>query len=828
MIKLCLVAPELAPFTAGGIGVLLQNLIQQYAGSEVEFHILALDDWQVDEAGFKVAYPNVKRWLMADFIGEQVSGKHPPEWAFTTHPWHYRSYQVAQALLNIASQGVAFDIVEFPDWGGLAFCATQEKLLGNWGETKIAVRLHSTDSILRAGQPVTGSAAAAHLADLERKALRDADIIVAHLETIAQATKDHFGFDEAWSEKVKVDAPPVALEACSHATLFDADTPICFPSKIQALKRPDVFLNGVLAFLNSAPDYRGNVVFMAHPTDMRLQEHLKGRVPEHLADRISFSTKMPQAARAAILARAISVFPSPFESFCLAAYEASMMGGWVALNYENPAFSDETAWEDAENCLKFDGTALSLADSLGRAWRNRASLRLAPIKHAATSDPYWLHTANNTRGIAARAAEILQNPLELPLVSVVVPYFNMGRYIIRTLESVLASTYLNMEIVLVDDCSTDEYSRMVLRKIEQSERFGAVRVVSAPANVGLSGARNLGIREARGEYIFTLDSDDLIRDDFIAVAVDALERNPEFSVVVPQTAFISDEPSPVEMKVIDHAIFIGEAMRGGSFANRFSTATSLGRRIIYSEFPYDENLNSYEDWDFYSRLAWAGKRFIVTSEVYFYYRRRAGSMIAENNNEKHVRNMSILRSKQRAILPHFAFDMNVVSDAEGYADFLRSHAVAHAANQEAARDAEHQSRIEQMRILLDQQDAQLRNAHVHQTNVEQLRTLLNQQDEQLQEANAKLAAVQSIVIGARKMAVRTSRSRRRDPVIFKNLRRNIFVRKAARDLMASGHFDPDWYLAEYPDVARSGIDPARHYILYGRDEGRAPMASGPF
>lgn len=767
MVKLCLVAPELAPFTAGGIGVLLSNLLREYDMAGVQFHVLALNDWQVDNRSFEATLPGVTLWRLADLDGAIDPLRHPPEWAFTTHRWHYRSYQVAQALGRLASRGVVFDVVEFPDWGGLAFCTTQDKLLGKWSDTQIAVRLHSTDSILRAGQPVAGSAAAAHLADLERKALNDADIIVAHLDSIAQATRDHFGFDDAWREKVRIDAPPIAMKTSETAIAFEEDTPLCFPSKIQTLKRPDVFLNGAMAFLNSTPDYRGNVVFMAHPADPRLEQHLLSRIPKHLKDRISFSSKMPQAARAALLAKGISVFPSPFESFCLAAYEASAMGGLVALNGTNPAFSDQTEWKDGENCLKFDGTALSLADSLGRAWRTRQVMRMKPMKHEATRDPYWRSLKKMPQGSRGRTDPATTT--KMPLVSVIVPYFNMGRYIVRTLESILASTYVNLEVIVVDDCSPDEHSRMVLEKIKGAERFGTVRVVSAPANVGLSGARNLGIRAARGEYIFTLDSDDLIRSDFIELGVKALERNPAYSVVVPQTAFIADEASPAEMNIIDHAIFIGEAMRGGSFANRFSTATSLGRREIYSEFPYDENLTSYEDWDFYSRLAWAGKRFIVTSEIYFYYRRRAGSMINTNTAEKHLRNLSILRSKQKVDLPAFAFDMNVVTDAEAYAEFLRIHA-AHAQVSEASVPNGPAAHPVEPRIRMNP----------------------------------------------------VPRPPEKKFLVLQKLRRERALRKELRELQSGHSFDPAWYLAHNPDVALSGMDPARHFLVFGRYEGRAP------
>lgn len=805
MLKVCLVTPELAPFTSGGIGVLIHNIILEYSSSGVEFHVLVLENAQVNDIAFTMIFPKAKLWRIADLNLTQDPMRDPPEEAFTTHSWHYRSFQVAKALQRLASQGVVFDFVEFPDWGGLAFCSCQDKLLGNWDHAQIAVRIHSTDSILRPGQPVAGGASAAHLADLERKALRDADIVIAHLETIAKATKQHFGFNNEWSKKVRVNRPPVAIESRKKLALFGIETPICFPSKIQELKRPDVFLNGALTFVNATPDFHGKIVFTAHPTDARLQAHLQSRIPEHLHERVSFSTNMPQAARASLMEKAISVFPSPFESFCLAAYEASMMGGLVALNARNPAFSDETAWVDLQNCLKFDGTALSLAESLSTAWRNRTSLRMTPIRHVATRTPYWLlgPFKREDQSPTGRTA-FRSTSTQIPLVSVIIPYFNMGKYIARTLESVLSSSYPKLEVILVDDCSSDAYSKKVLNEIKEDKRFETIRVVSALANVGLSGARNLGVRASRGAYILTLDADDLIHHDFIEVAVGALERNSDHAIVVPQTAFFSDEDSTTEINVIDYAVFIGEAMRGGSFSNRFSTATSLARRELFDEFPYDETLTSYEDWDFYARLVWAGKRFIVTNQVYFYYRRRAGSMLAENNNERHVRNMSILRSKQRVELPQLAFDMNIVSDAEGHAEFLRTNAAIHAVNQARGRGDQNENNVEKIHVRLKQLNKQLRNAH------------------------ALLNSIQLLVndIGWSPPISRGHESRKTKTFFFKAFRRKMAIKKTARKLVSSGQFDPEWYLAKYPDVSLSGMDPAQHYVMFGRYEGRASRPSG--
>ncbi|WCM25709.1 glycosyltransferase [Sphingomonas sp. QA11] len=771
MIKLCLIAPELAPFTTGGIGVLLHNLIREYEDSNVEFHVLAIEDWQVVDIAFKQTFPNATLWKMSNFSEESHPARKPPQWAFTTHPSHYKSYQIAGALNKMALQGVKFDIVEFPDWGGLAFCSCQEKLLGGWGHGEIAIRLHSTDSILRAGQPVAGGAGTAHLADLERKALRDADIVVAHLGAVAKATKDHFGFDDSWSQKLRIDAPPIAIQSQKAAVSFDAATPICFPSKIQALKRPEVFLNGMLAFLNSTPEYHGNVIFMAHPTDNRLREQLLSRIPPHLKNRVSFSANMAPTARTAMLGSGICVFPSPFESFCLTAYEASALGGWVVLNQDNPAFSERTTWTDNINCLKFDGTGLGLAECLHRAWQARKSLRIYPMQHEAEKAPYWLSAARDT------FPDKMLNG-KPPLVSVVVPYFNMGMYIERTIESIFASSYSNLEVIIIDDCSTDRGSQLTIREIQRSSSYDRVKIFTTPANLGLSAARNLGVRNSLGRYILTLDSDDTIRDDFIDVAVSALDSNQDYSLVVPQTAIISDESSPSRIDVIDYILFVGESIHAGAFINRFSTATSLGRRELYEEFPYDENLTSYEDWDFYLRASSAGKRFIVTNEIYFYYRRRNDSMISQNNYESHNRNLSLMRAKQRVRWGCSMIDMSILTDVEAYQRQMLDHSASSS-----------EMRAKWMPALKD--------GHAHEPCSRHA----------VDEFQAQCLS-------------------RIWPKFILKLYNNYKLNRVIDDLRRHSTFDCQWYLEQYPDVAAAGMDPARHFILHGRREGRLPNSRG--
>ncbi len=88
-----------------------------------------------------------------------------------------------------------------------------------------------------------------------------------------------------------------------------------------------------------------------------------------------------------------------------------------------------------------------------------------------------------------------------------------------------------------------------------------------------------------------------------------------------------------QSEYLDFVVFHGEALASGFFENRFSTATVLARRTVFDELKYREDLRALEDWDFYLRATIAGKRFIVTNELHFFYRRRQGSMISEVAND---------------------------------------------------------------------------------------------------------------------------------------------------------------------------------------------------
>jgi len=123
----------------------------------------------------------------------------------------------------------------------------------------------------------------------------------------------------------------------------------------------------------------------------------------------------------------------------------------------------------------------------------------------------------------------------MPTVSVVMPVYNVEKYVAASIDSVLEQTFENFELILVDDGGTDR-SMDICRSFNDPR----VRIVSQ-ANRGLPGARNTGIRQARGEFIAIIDSDDLWRPEKLVCHVAHLRSRPEVGVSYSASEFIDGE-----------------------------------------------------------------------------------------------------------------------------------------------------------------------------------------------------------------------------------------------------------------------------------------------
>ncbi|MEO9022459.1 MAG: glycosyltransferase [Ginsengibacter sp.] len=200
------------------------------------------------------------------------------------------------------------------------------------------------------------------------------------------------------------------------------------------------------------------------------------------------------------------------------------------------------------------------------------------------------------------------------LVSIVIPCYNQAALMEETVQSVLKSTYPNIEIILINDGSTDnteEISRQLENKFENV-------FYHYQENSGPSTARNNGIKKAKGIYILPLDSDDLISDDYISKAVHEFEADKEVKVVYCEAEKFGEKSGKWNLKPFslgllarDNMIFVSALFRKKDWENCGG----------YSE----ELLRVSEDWEFWISMLKTGGKVIKLPITGFYYRIRKNS-----------------------------------------------------------------------------------------------------------------------------------------------------------------------------------------------------------
>jgi glycosyltransferase involved in cell wall biosynthesis len=181
-----------------------------------------------------------------------------------------------------------------------------------------------------------------------------------------------------------------------------------------------------------------------------------------------------------------------------------------------------------------------------------------------------------------------------PRVSVIVPAYNSADYTVETVESILAQTYRDFELIVVDDGSTD-HTR------EAMGAFGHRIQYAYKENGGACSARNFGIARARGEYIACLDCDDLWLPEKLERSVAALDEHLDWALVF-SPSFLIDAQGGV-IGCSNYRPDLGQAFRELLKGNFIVAATVVMRRSHMLEVgPFDESIFIPADWDLWLRL----------------------------------------------------------------------------------------------------------------------------------------------------------------------------------------------------------------------------------
>jgi glycosyltransferase involved in cell wall biosynthesis len=233
----------------------------------------------------------------------------------------------------------------------------------------------------------------------------------------------------------------------------------------------------------------------------------------------------------------------------------------------------------------------------------------------------------------------------MPLVSVIMPCFNHARYVGESIKSVLSQTERDLELIIVDDASTDGS-----RKIIEATRAGDERIkpIYHDTNQGASQARNSALKIASGKYIAFCDADDLWLPHKLEVQLEGLEPYPEVAVIYADSLIINGEGKPIGDRFSYRYPIPGNGsgylFKTLCIRNFINIQSALLRRWCITEENYfDPNIQWVEDWWFWVQIA-QGNYFIYNPEALGFYRvherssaSSAGQRVDENRLKVYAR-----------------------------------------------------------------------------------------------------------------------------------------------------------------------------------------------
>jgi glycosyltransferase involved in cell wall biosynthesis len=226
--------------------------------------------------------------------------------------------------------------------------------------------------------------------------------------------------------------------------------------------------------------------------------------------------------------------------------------------------------------------------------------------------------------------------MKTPLISIVIPTYNYAAYLQGAIESALAQTYKNIELLIVDDGSTDATAAVAKRYKKRLKYY-------YKENGGVSSARNYGARHIQGDYVVFLDADDVLAKDYVQKTLALLLQQKQ------QVGYVYTQLKTFEAssEVTQYPGFRGSYLMVGNYI----AATCLMKAEIAQHYLYDTRLAFLEDWDYYLTLLGKGIVGVLLNEPLLYYRKHSNdeSALDTVNEKKRLDSYHIIRMKHQKL-----------------------------------------------------------------------------------------------------------------------------------------------------------------------------------
>jgi glycogen synthase len=636
--RIALVSREVYPFGGGGIG----NYVNAAATVLSELAEVTVITTAAHESRYQelqeAGDPRIPEGVRYEFVPE------PQYWEVGTffsfnHLWSARAFEALCRLYGESGP----DVVEFSDYLAEGFVTCQAKRTSDprLRETIVCIRLHTSaemcavlDGHLDAADDIR------QMIELERYALRFADRLIWPGGDVL-ATYARFYGDDALAPATMIRYPYVTLDSSAGPSSVPGDGALrmLYMGRLERRKGVQNLIRAVTSL--DRDDWTLTLVggdTRSAPLGVSMRDQLELMSADD--PRIRFVDGVPRESLPELLREHhLGIVPSRWECWPFTGLET--------LEHNRPLIGTPTGGlvemvQPGRSGWRTRDTGVNaIADTIEGVLETRDQLE----SMVAEQTPHQVFTElTDTGELQERYRELIREARSIrpapnrsaerpkPLVSAILPYFQLEEYVVEALGSIFEQTYERLEVIVVNDGSLRERDWILA---ELATRFPVS--VYTQQNSGLGAARNFGISQCRGRYVFPLDADNVALPAFVERCVEALERDPEIAYVTSWSRYIDERGRPDSSPVGGYQP-IGNSTSLLDSVNVAGDATAVIRRRVFElGISYSADINSYEDWLLYRRMRSAGLYGHVIPERLLRYRVRGGSMVREFGHERLAR-----------------------------------------------------------------------------------------------------------------------------------------------------------------------------------------------
>lgn len=579
------------------------------------------------------------------------------------------SYAFSQIVKQFIEQEGQPDIVEAQEYLGIAYYLLQYKyLLYEWCiGLKVLITMHSPSFLYMSYNHISEYKYPNFwICEMERFCLQAADFLVAPSHYIVKETERHF---EILHKNVAVIPNPYEPQAPQPEKSHQQKTEIVFYGKLTVQKGA----LALLAYFNNLWEAGfaetlvmiGGQDIVYHPEGVTMGDFIRNKYQRYidrgllkLEDRIA-----PNQINSRLSKAKVVIIPSANDNLPYVVFEMMGMGNVVLVSKQGghaevvqhgvdgfifDHFTEGDFELQLQNVLALTNEQWQNVSTNAKKKVAAYSLQTIYDQKIVLIDTICQKKEKTSVFPFVRLGNANKITVANKMLSVVIPYYNMGKYIEKTIESIERSDYKLKEIIIVNDGSTDAES---IGKLKQYEDKPAIRIIHKK-NKGLAAARNDGAAIASGGFLAFLDADDWVVPDYFSKAIKVLAYYPDVHFVGAWTRYFEGSSAVWPTFTPEPPIFL--------YQNTINSSSLVYKKEAFLKGGLNDAKMVFQGWEDYESviaLLANGYRGVVLPEILFFYRVRRHSMIRAISNNKKLYLQQYISNKHKFYYTNFAAEL---------------------------------------------------------------------------------------------------------------------------------------------------------------------------